>query len=291
MNRPNIVLVMTDQQRAGWTAASGFALDTMPFLDGLMSTGVQLPAGVHHVSVVRARPGQPAHRTIPVRAPGPAEQRRASTCCAAMTWWMCCVAPVTRCIWQVRRTSTGSPPTSTPSPPRTGTIEARPTRRRQTRRGSSSGSARSTTRSAMSRHRSRWRASSRTGSSPTRSARSTGRLPTSRPSPGCRSPNRTTPTRSRSRTSASSIRTRCLSGWSGPTAPKRKGGTYTWLRRLIEEKRPGYDDEWRRYRANYCGMLRLIDDQLRRLLHAPARPRAGRGHAGVLRRRPRRLRR
>ncbi|WP_268808800.1 sulfatase-like hydrolase/transferase [Nonomuraea solani] len=50
----------------------------------------------------------------------------------------------------------------------------------------------------------------------------------------------------------------------GPEAIERKGGTYTWLRDLIEEKRPGYDAEWRRYRANYCGMLRLIDDQLRR---------------------------
>jgi arylsulfatase A-like enzyme len=34
----------------------------------------------------------------------------------------------------------------------------------------------------------------------------------------------------------------------------------------VEEKRPGYDDHWRRYRSNYLGMLRLIDDQLARLL-------------------------
>lgn len=38
------------------------------------------------------------------------------------------------------------------------------------------------------------------------------------------------------------------------------------LRRLIEEKRPGYDAQWRRCRANYLGMLRLIDDQIGRLL-------------------------
>ncbi len=50
----------------------------------------------------------------------------------------------------------------------------------------------------------------------------------------------------------------------GPEGAARKGGMYTWLRELTEEKRPGYDAEWRRYRANYCGMLRLIDDQLRR---------------------------
>jgi arylsulfatase A-like enzyme len=52
----------------------------------------------------------------------------------------------------------------------------------------------------------------------------------------------------------------------GPEAALAKGGPYRWLRELIEEKRPGYDDLWRRYRASYCGMLRLIDDQVRRLV-------------------------
>ncbi|AUH41697.1 sulfatase family protein [Streptomyces sp. CMB-StM0423] len=52
----------------------------------------------------------------------------------------------------------------------------------------------------------------------------------------------------------------------GPEAAERKGGAYKWLRELVEEKRPGYDRLWRRYRATYCGMLRLIDDQLRRLV-------------------------
>lgn len=51
----------------------------------------------------------------------------------------------------------------------------------------------------------------------------------------------------------------------GPEAIDTKGGAYQWLRTLVEEKRPGYDDEWRRYRANYLGMLRLIDDQIARL--------------------------
>ncbi|WP_419992588.1 sulfatase-like hydrolase/transferase [Streptomyces boninensis] len=50
----------------------------------------------------------------------------------------------------------------------------------------------------------------------------------------------------------------------GPEAARAKGGDWAWLQRLIEAKRPGYDDQWRRYRANYCGMLRLIDDQVRR---------------------------
>jgi arylsulfatase A-like enzyme len=51
----------------------------------------------------------------------------------------------------------------------------------------------------------------------------------------------------------------------GPEAAEAKGGMWHWLHELVEEKRPGYDDLWRRYRATYCGMLRLIDDQLRRL--------------------------
>lgn len=53
---------------------------------------------------------------------------------------------------------------------------------------------------------------------------------------------------------------------SGPEAASAKGGAYTWLRDLVEEKRPGYDDGWRRYRANYLGMLRFLDDQIRRLV-------------------------
>src|SRR5690606_33663830 len=54
--------------------------------------------------------------------------------------------------------------------------------------------------------------------------------------------------------------------FAGPEAAEAKGGSWLWLRRLIEEKRPGYDEHWRRYRANYCGMIRLIDDQIRRFV-------------------------
>ncbi|MBZ2197900.1 sulfatase-like hydrolase/transferase [Occultella gossypii] len=52
----------------------------------------------------------------------------------------------------------------------------------------------------------------------------------------------------------------------GPEAIEQLGWRYRWLHRLIEEKRPGFDEQWRRYRANYLGMLRLIDDQIGRLL-------------------------
>lgn len=53
---------------------------------------------------------------------------------------------------------------------------------------------------------------------------------------------------------------------SGPEAATAKGGSWQWLRDVVEEKRPGYDDGWRRYQANYCGMLRLLDDQIRRFV-------------------------
>jgi len=52
----------------------------------------------------------------------------------------------------------------------------------------------------------------------------------------------------------------------GPEVLDRLGWRFRWLHRLIEEKRPGFDAEWRRLRANYLGMLRLIDDQIARLL-------------------------
>ncbi|MGI8912336.1 MAG: sulfatase family protein [Chloroflexota bacterium] len=60
--------------------------------------------------------------------------------------------------------------------------------------------------------------------------------------------------------------------YAGPEAAAAKGDSFLWLRRLIESKRPGYDDHWRRYRATYCGMLRLLDDQIRRFVdHLQAR--------------------
>lgn len=52
----------------------------------------------------------------------------------------------------------------------------------------------------------------------------------------------------------------------GPEVLSQLGWRYRWLHELIEEKRPGFDQEWRRYRANYLGMLRLIDDQIGRLV-------------------------
>jgi arylsulfatase A-like enzyme len=58
-----------------------------------------------------------------------------------------------------------------------------------------------------------------------------------------------------------------LEGKTGPLGEK-----WRWERRLLERANPGYDAHWRRYRANYCGMLRLLDDQLRRFVgHLEAR--------------------
>ena len=52
----------------------------------------------------------------------------------------------------------------------------------------------------------------------------------------------------------------------GPDVAAAKGGHWAWLQELIEDKRPGYDDERWRYRANYLGQLRLLDDQVHRLM-------------------------
>lgn len=52
----------------------------------------------------------------------------------------------------------------------------------------------------------------------------------------------------------------------GPEHRDAKGPMFRWLGELFERKRPGFDDQWRRYRASYYGMLRLIDDQIARLL-------------------------
>lgn len=38
-DKPNIVLIMTDQHRADVSAREGLALDTTPFLDGLARAG------------------------------------------------------------------------------------------------------------------------------------------------------------------------------------------------------------------------------------------------------------
>jgi len=52
----------------------------------------------------------------------------------------------------------------------------------------------------------------------------------------------------------------------GPEALDSKGFKWHWLRGLEESTYPGYDSHWRRTRSNYLGMLRLIDDQIKRLL-------------------------
>jgi len=53
----------------------------------------------------------------------------------------------------------------------------------------------------------------------------------------------------------------------GPEQIDALGPTGRWLRTLIEQKRPGYDAAWRRYRSTYLGMLRLVDDQIQRFVN------------------------
>ena len=52
----------------------------------------------------------------------------------------------------------------------------------------------------------------------------------------------------------------------GPEVLPAKGFKWEWLRKLEDRLYPGYDTYWRRTRSNYLGMLRLIDDQLSRLV-------------------------
>lgn len=52
----------------------------------------------------------------------------------------------------------------------------------------------------------------------------------------------------------------------GPEALAHKNYQWQYQYKAIKHYHPECDQVWRRYRANYCGMLRLIDDQLKRLL-------------------------
>ncbi|MFB3827808.1 MAG: sulfatase [Bryobacteraceae bacterium] len=52
----------------------------------------------------------------------------------------------------------------------------------------------------------------------------------------------------------------------GPEGLRGKNFKWQWLRELEERTYPGYDQQWRRTKSNYLGMLRLIDDQVARLL-------------------------
>lgn len=52
----------------------------------------------------------------------------------------------------------------------------------------------------------------------------------------------------------------------GLEALQSKSFRWRWLHQLEQQTYPGYEDRWRRTRSNYLGMLRLIDDQMARLL-------------------------
>ncbi len=68
--RPNVLLIMTDQQRADFTAGAGFELDTMPFVDTLAARGTGFRNALHAGARLRARADQPAHRPLSRRRTG-----------------------------------------------------------------------------------------------------------------------------------------------------------------------------------------------------------------------------
>jgi arylsulfatase A-like enzyme len=54
----------------------------------------------------------------------------------------------------------------------------------------------------------------------------------------------------------------------GPEAIPKLGYRMQWLSRLEEDGTPGMRDDWRRYLSNYFGAVRMVDDQIARLLNA-----------------------
>jgi arylsulfatase A-like enzyme len=52
----------------------------------------------------------------------------------------------------------------------------------------------------------------------------------------------------------------------GPEALQARGFKWQWLRKLQESTYPDFDANWRRTRSNYLGLMRLIDDQIDRLV-------------------------
>ncbi len=53
---------------------------------------------------------------------------------------------------------------------------------------------------------------------------------------------------------------------SNSTVIAKKGFKYRWIRSMWEKVIPDFDDSIPRTRSNYCGMLRLIDDQINRFV-------------------------
>ena len=260
---PNIVLIMTDQQRADFSQAEGFPFDTTPFLDALRGAGhavspcVCLHAGLHAIA------DQPLHGPLSQGHPRPPEQRREHLVAPTdliqvlREQGYACHLTGKNHTYLRGRTLTRSRSTSTRAPR---PIKNRPMSGEWTRGWQSSIMG-----SIPSPPRSRWTVSPPSVSSMTRSPASIGRdarpffLWLSFPEP--HNPYQV-PEPYFSLFPEDAFPERIA----GPEAAREKGGAWWWLRQLIERKRTGYDGRWRRYRANYCGMLRLIDDQIRRFV-------------------------
>jgi arylsulfatase A-like enzyme len=54
----------------------------------------------------------------------------------------------------------------------------------------------------------------------------------------------------------------------GPEVLPRLGDRMHWLKRLEEDGTPGFGADWRRYLSNYFGAVRMVDDQIARLIAA-----------------------
>ena len=74
--RPNIILIITDQQRYDTIAALGFPYMDTPHLDRLVREGIAFSNCFRHGRLVRAGAGQPVHRLLSPHHGGAQERRR-----------------------------------------------------------------------------------------------------------------------------------------------------------------------------------------------------------------------
>ena len=264
MDKPNIVLVMTDQQRADFSKADGFALDTQPFIDSLGASGVRF---------------RRAYTPMPVCAPAR----------ISMLTGRFAHATRVRSNWNVKDQVS---PTDLVQVLRGLGYSINIAGKNHSHLG-----ADAFDRAAMYGHRGGGRPETKSGLEESMDAwlqsiaQDTSFSPGPTPFPlECQLPWRIV-------RDAIEIVDQCAGGpfflWlsfgephnpyqvpepyfsmfppehvpervAGPEVLDARGPKWRWQRRMMDQRHPDYDKHWRRYRANYCGMLRLIDDQVRR---------------------------
>ena len=262
--KPNIMIIMTDQQRADISGAQGFGLDTMPFLESLRGNGVWFRSAYTStpicipawVSMFTGRYAK-AHGIIANLAEPDSALWARSDFGAARP------RVRTGAVWQE------------PFTRRSGCLRRQATVRSHRRRAASERASEDVAFDQwMTQARSLGLANCYTisGGGPIpvpyrirrnrlvgpEKGRSMVRLGehsgAAQPLPSARAVFRSIPAGSNS----------CSVG--GPEILRHKNYQWQYQYEAIKHYHPECDQIWRRYRANYCGMLRLIDDQMERLV-------------------------